>query len=97
MPFNGLYNIASILGNNVPGKDKKRRPYESYRQIGIVTVIPMIMAVGPLFGYFVGTWLDKKLGTEPYLLIVMIILGFIASGKETYRLIKQAQESTEKK
>ena len=54
--------------------------------------IPILLAVGPLVGFFIGRWLDSKLGTEPFLLIVFLIFGFIASGREIYRLIKRAEE-----
>jgi len=57
----------------------------------------MLMAVGPLIGYLIGSYLDKKLGTAPYLMIVMIIFGFVASGKEIYNMIKRLQQDTENK
>jgi F0F1-type ATP synthase assembly protein I len=34
--------------------------------------------------------LDGKLGTEPIFTIILLILGFIASGRETYEMIKKA-------
>lgn len=61
-----------------------------YRQIGFLTLIPIIMVVAPLLGYFLGSFLDQKLGTEPYLMIVFIVFGFIAAGKEVYELIKRS-------
>ncbi len=75
-------------------KVKKRR--SSYRQLGILGTIPILIAVGPLVGFFIGRWLDSKLGTEPYLLILFLIFGFVASGKEVYKLIKRAEEETDK-
>ena len=73
---------------------KKRR--SSYRQLGILGTIPILIAVGPVVGFFIGRWLDEKLGTEPFLLILFLIFGFIASGKEVYKLIRQAEEDTDK-
>lgn len=61
-----------------------------YRQIGFLTLIPIIMVVAPLLGYFLGSFLDEKLGTEPYLMIVFIVFGFVAAGKEVYELIKRS-------
>lgn len=75
-------------------KTKKRR--SSYRQLGILGTIPILIAVGPLVGFFMGRWLDSKLGTDPYLLILFLIFGFVASGKEVYKLIKRAEEDTDK-
>ncbi|NMC44896.1 MAG: AtpZ/AtpI family protein [candidate division Zixibacteria bacterium] len=48
------------------------------------------MIGGPLVGYFAGTWLDKKLGTDPYLMIVLIILGLAASIREVINLLRRA-------
>ena len=45
---------------------------------------------GPLIGYFVGEWLDRKWGTEPYLMVTLIVLGFVASAREVWGLIKRA-------
>jgi F0F1-type ATP synthase assembly protein I len=60
------------------------------RQVGILTVIPFVLLSGPAIGYLLGSWLDGRFGTEPALLILFLLLGFVASGRETYRLIKLA-------
>ena len=46
-------------------------------------------------GYFAGHWLDRKLGTDPYLMYLLIVLGFIAAGQEVYKVIKQVSDNTE--
>ena len=69
---------------------KPEDKYSAYRQIGILTTIPILMAVGPILGYYVGDFLDKKLGTAPYLMVVLIFFGFVAAGKGVYDLIKKA-------
>jgi len=50
--------------------------------------VPMMMVAGPLVGALIGYWLDNWLGTKPYLLLVFLVLGFIAAGREVYKLIK---------
>lgn len=69
---------------------RKNDKSAGYRQIGFLTLIPIIMVVAPLLGYFLGSFLDEKLGTEPYLMIVFIVFGFVAAGKEVYELIKRS-------
>jgi ATP synthase protein I len=69
---------------------KRDDKYSSYRQLGILTTIPILMAVGPILGYYIGEFLDRKLGTSPYLMVVFIFLGFAAAGKGVYNLIKKA-------
>lgn len=65
------------------------------RPIGLLTAIPFILMIGPVLGYFAGNWLDQRLGTEPYLMILLIILGFVSSGRETWKLIQKASRDTE--
>lgn len=60
------------------------------RQVGLLTAIPFILLAGPVLGYLAGSWLDRKLGTEPILLIVLLLVGLAASGRETYELIQRA-------
>lgn len=67
-----------------------------YRQLGILTTIPIILAVGPILGYFIGNFLDQKLHTEPYLMIVFIVFGFVAAGRGVYNLVKKASEEDKK-
>lgn len=50
----------------------------------------MLMAVGPILGYYIGSFLDKKLDTAPYLMVIFIFFGFVAAGKGVYNLIKKA-------
>jgi ATP synthase protein I len=71
---------------------KSNDKYSTYRQIGILTTIPILLAVGPILGYYIGDFLDKKLSTTPYLMIVFIIFGFVAAGKGVYDLIKRASQ-----
>ena len=65
------------------------------RQVGILTAIPFVLLTGPALGYLLGDWLDERLGTAPALLILCLLLGFAASGRETYRLIRLASREDE--
>jgi F0F1-type ATP synthase assembly protein I len=53
------------------------------------------MLGGPVLGYFIGTWLDELFGTSPYLLIVLLIFGLVASFRETIKLVKQLAQVTD--
>lgn len=75
---------------------KEEDKYQQYKQIGLLTTIPFILAAGPVLGYLVGSFLDKKFGTEPYLMIVFITFGFIASGKQVYNIIVRAIKENNK-
>jgi F0F1-type ATP synthase assembly protein I len=70
--------------------------YSMYIQLLILTTIPIILAVGPILGYFIGNFLDEKLHTQPYLMMVFIFFGFVAAGRGVYNLIKRASEEDKK-
>jgi len=71
------------------GEDEK---YSLIRRAGLLTAIPLILAMSPVIGFFMGDFLDSKLGTGPYLMIVFVVLGFVAGAREVYRLVKRAYE-----
>jgi len=71
-----------------PGRKKNDR---TYAQIALLGAVPAIMVAAPAVGYFIGLWLDKRFETNPALTITGVILGFIAAGREIYRLVKRAQ------
>lgn len=79
------------------GREPRSRGEETgrrMRSIGILTAIPFVMLFGPLLGYFAGDWLDKKFGTEPWLMLLMLVLGFVAAGREVWTLIQRASRDT---
>ena len=71
--------------------DRKENPefFVRARQIGILTSVPIILALGPLIGYFAGSWIDRKFGFYPVGTLVLIGLGFAASVRETVRMIRE--------
>lgn len=80
------------MSQNDPGKDKSEF-FLRARQVGALTAVPMILALGPLIGYFAGSWIDRKFGSHPVGLIVLIILGFAASVRETVRMIREVLQN----
>jgi ATP synthase protein I len=49
--------------------------------------ISMVIAI---FGcLFLGVWLDRKLGTGPYLTLLFLLLGILAGFRNIYVLIKR--------
>ncbi len=64
-----------------------------YRQLAIATTIPVILVVAPLLGYYIGNWVDRRLGTGKIFMIIGLALGFGAAAKEIYQLIKKGSEN----
>ena len=57
---------------------------------GLLSFIPVIMASGPLAGYFCADYLEKRFGLPGFTSAIFITTGFIASARETIRIIKLA-------
>ena len=79
-----------------PERPRKRgEKGNDIRQLALLSVIPALMVVAPFVGFFIGNWADGKFGTEPFLAILGLILGFAAAGKEIYKVIKRVSQSKE--
>ena len=75
------------------------RKADLYRWIkigGLLSFLPLVLGAGPIAGYFLGNYLEKRFGLPVYVSIVLVTIGFIASLKETIRIIKIALQTQEK-
>jgi F0F1-type ATP synthase assembly protein I len=72
-------------------------PYEGLRSAGLLLTIPTILIVAPLVGFFIGNWCDRRFNTSPWLVILGLILGFVAAGRETIRIYRRYLEAEEER
>lgn len=72
---------------------KEEKFYPLVRNLGMVITIPTVFAVGPFIGFFIGNWIDQKWNTDPWAMITLTLLGFVASVKQVIDLIKRATSS----
>ena len=79
-----------------PGKSGEKRD-RSYAQIALLGTVPAILVAAPLIGFFAGRWADGRFGTTPYLMTAGVILGFVAAGREIYRLVKKSEALEDEK
>ncbi|MEB2308596.1 MAG: AtpZ/AtpI family protein [Candidatus Brocadiaceae bacterium] len=66
---------------------KKDKDDETYRIIGLVGSFGFTTAGAIAGGYFLGSYLDKKLDTHPWFMLVFIMLGIIGSFIEFFRVV----------
>lgn len=66
------------------GDEDKR--FQGYRMLGLIMSAGATMAASVAVGYFLGDWLDSRLGTKPWLTIIMFLLGTAAGIKSLYNL-----------
>jgi len=67
---------------------KKSQAYKWIKIYGLLSYIPIILAVGPLSGFFLGSYLEKKFALPSYSTLIFILFGFISAGTETVRIIR---------
>lgn len=72
--------------------EKRPNKVSGWRQVGLLTSIPFILALAPIVGYFLGKYLDQKFRTQPWLSLVLLGLGFVAGVRETIKIIKMSQQ-----
>ncbi len=70
--------------------------YRWVRTAGLLAIIPILLAGGPLGGYLVADILIKKFSLPGYTAVICVILGFIAGVRETVRIIKIALNTRER-
>ncbi len=82
-----------ILRGLVRGSvEKSPKKWKELRRAGYLAAIPALLAIGPILGWFLGDFLDKQLGSGPWLSYLGILIGFVAAGREVYQLAKKAGE-----
>ena len=80
--FTSLYKQIKI---NMKSPKKENDHLKFLSLIGV----PFLLVVSPIFGYFIGYWLDIYFNTKPYLSYLFLILGIVAGVREFYKLVKE--------
>lgn len=71
------YGIISPVVNKYLG------PLKSYQLALQISSVLLCVIFGSLFG---GIWLDRKMGTTPCLMLLLMVLGLIIAIYTTYRI-----------
>ena len=85
-----------FTGSPVAGKDEERERISLMRQAAILSAIPGFLVVPPVVGVLVGRWLDQRFHTDPWLLLVFLLLGFGSGIRLTLRTLKVARQIQER-
>lgn len=67
-----------------------------FRELGKYSALGLEMAISVVIGMAIGYYLDKWLGTSPWLTIVWIGLGFAAGVRSLYRSAVQSEKDLDK-
>ena len=69
------------------GEDKSK----VIKQIAYYSTIGLEMGLAVAVGVGIGYYLDKWLGTDPWLLIVFLLFGIVAGFRSLYRALKRLE------
>lgn len=75
------------MGNN-DKKDKKTKNSDAFKAIAHFSHIGVTMAASIIIGVFLGRYLDRLLGTNPWLLLVFSLLGVGAAFRTLFNIPK---------
>ena len=70
--------------------------YKGVKIVGFVSFIPFILAAGPLTGYFIGTFLQKKFNLSYWVVWLALIFGFLAAITEIIKILKAVAKENKK-
>jgi len=65
---------------------------EMFRTLGYVSTIGISMAAAIGIGAWLGLYLDKKFGTEPWLFYICLGLGIAAAFRNLYLMYKKVKD-----
>ena len=67
----------------------------NWRLLGLGFTLLGLLVAGPVVGYLLGDWLDRKFGTS-WLTWVCLLIGFAAAGRQIYLIARRIQEEAAK-
>lgn len=100
MAFSGAYE-AVVPDSEEPQEVEETSAAEEWAKYGMaagyVSAGGMQVVIGALVGYFGGRWLDRKLGWDSILALLLAFVGFTAGVYQMYRTLQLLQRNNRKK
>ena len=56
------------------------------RGAGLASSIGLVLVIATVIGYVIGSWLDRKFHTAPWLMFVFTLMGIIAGFIQIFRI-----------
>ena len=74
----------------MPEEKKPDEMFDAAKGVYILSTAGLQIVVSILIGFGAGLWLDRWLGTKPWLMLLFIIFGVAAGFLNVYRIVKNA-------
>lgn len=73
-----------------PRLQEQKNPKDSFAYVfGLYSTVGIQLVISVVLGLYAGTWGDKKLGTDPWLMILGIVLGTAAGFYNLVRIVSR--------
>lgn len=79
----------SLSDSAAPQARNGRRAFDYLSSSSVGLELGISVIIGVLFGY----WLDRKLGTEPWMMLLFLGFGFAAGMRGVIRAVKRADRA----
>lgn len=66
-----------------------RQDQKWIRNAGLASMAGLVLVISIAMGFFFGSWLDRILGTTPWLMLLFTVLGIAAGFIELFRIVQQ--------
>lgn len=74
---------------------KSQKDQSALRKASMLMTIPTLLIASPLVGFFLGSVVDRKFGTDPWVSFAGVILGFVAAGRQITIIVRRVQAEGE--
>jgi ATP synthase protein I len=85
-------NLMTPPANIAPAARTSKRAYNALS----ASSVGLELGIAVIVGLFAGMWLDTKLGTTPWLMLVLLVLGLVAGFRNVLRAVERAEKAAAK-
>jgi len=72
--------------------DEEQRNRNRLQIAAIYVTLPFVLAIPPIIGWYIGSWLDKYFKTAPYAMYILLVLGIVGGVREFYRIVTKYKD-----
>jgi ATP synthase protein I len=72
--------------------NEEERNRKSLQLVASYAMLPFVLGVPPIIGWYIGSWLDGYFGIAPYSVYTLLVLGLVAGIRELCRVIKKHKD-----
>ena len=84
-----MHASARQARKGIPAMDKDNRDYKWMAYAGMASTVGALLVAAPAIGCFFGSWRDRKLGADPWGMIVFALMGVAAGFLEVFRIVSR--------